>query len=214
MALFLLSLSKFNSLCGGIVWEKVVHAKLSKGKILLNSEMNWRRQIRLCIKHITEDGKKHQTFEILKLNLVQFGGSPGNLCLEAALLGLGWSKLGVELLPQTESSSHLLLGTCQLALHILRLEFVRFCVLIFWAKNLQCGELLFQVFVFQEEFVELALVAVPATRVTVNIIRTFEVSSLIPVPGQVIADMHQGKRGETCPRGHSPFYQPTSYPAT
>ena len=84
----------------------------------------------------------------------------------------------------------------------------------FWAKNLQCGELLFQVFVFQEEFVELALVAVPATRVTVNIVRTFEVSSLIPVPGQVIADMHQGKRGETCPRGHSPFYQPTSYPAT
>ena len=135
MALFLLSLSKFNSLCGGIVWEKVVHAKLSKGKILLNSEMNWRRQIRLCIKHITEDGKKHQTFEILKLNLVQFGGSPGNLSLEAALLGLGWSKLGVELLPQTESPPHLLLRTCQLALHILRLKFVRIFVRIFLSKE-------------------------------------------------------------------------------
>ena len=135
MALFLLSLSKFNSLCGGIVWEKVVHAKLSKGKILLNSEMNWRRQIRLCIKHITEDGKKHQTFEILKLNLVQFGGSPGNLSLEAALLGLGWSKLGVELLLQTESPPHLLLRTCQLALHILRLKFVRIFVRIFLSKE-------------------------------------------------------------------------------
>ena len=135
MALFLLSLSKFNSLCGGIVWEKVVHAKLSKGKILLNSEMNWRRQIRLCIKHITEDGKKHQMFEILKLNLVQFGGSPGNLSLEAALLGLGWSKLGVELLPQTESPPHLLLRTCQLALHILRLKFVRIFVRIFLSKE-------------------------------------------------------------------------------
>ena len=70
--------------------------------------------IRFCIKH-----KTARASGIDKIVFLILANSPGDLGLEAGLLGLGWSKLWVELLLQALRPSHLLLRTCQLTLHIL-----------------------------------------------------------------------------------------------